>query len=141
MTAHTHTQLEEAIVHFANVETLHQNGNLKAGVNKNDYITRSYMLHTLSALQEGNVYMLQTWVSVSASIVFNDTINPRDSLLKRFFDQLCRFAYDENMKLHGKYNDEQDDGAIAFQMFIYWVKVVITSSTVEYYQRLVHGLL
>ena len=141
MTGLTHTQLESAIGNFENVETLHQNGNIKAGISKNDYITRSYTFHTNILLQHGLFYLWKDWISVSAIYVFTSTNDARGALLKRYADQLLRFAYDENMKLHGKHNGEQDDGAIAVLMFGYWPQVVISSKTIDYYQNIVHGCL
>jgi hypothetical protein len=141
MTGKTHTQLEDAIGHYDNVFTLHQNGNIKAGVTKNEYITQSYVTTANSALDAGLVYISKDWISVTASTVFKHTADPMAAILKRFYEQLCRFARDENLKLHGKHNDEQDDGAVAFLMFIYWPMVVIASKTVKYYQNLVKDCL
>lgn len=137
MTGKTHTQLEDAVGHFYNVFTLHQNGGLKAGITKNDYITKSYVIAANSALDAGLVYLYKDWITVSAHMVFTSVPDTRAAILKRFFEQLCRFAYDEHMRLHGKHNDEQDDGAVAFLMFIYWTMVVVSSTTVPYYQNLI----
>lgn len=137
MTAMTHTQLADAVGDMVNVVTLHQNGGVKAGINKNDYITRNYVLSTNAILQEKMLFLSDKWISESAPIVYKNNKNPKEAVLKRFSDQICRYGYDERMKLTGKFDkDEQDDAAIGFFMFCYWPQTIMTSTTVPHYKEI-----
>lgn len=145
MSALTHVQLADHVERlFADVHVLRQNGGIKKGVNKNEYITRSYANKTNLLLKAGSLYLWKNWISASARSVFKESQDPRKSLLSKITEQMMRFAYNETMtKLNGKgeNEDQQDDGAVALQMFGYWPEVVIQGKNIPHYQELVKGYL
>lgn len=111
-----HRHLEELVLDIPNCHILFQGGGNKPGVMKDKTRTADYVVRTRAALDEGLIMFESNWITVTGHIKDRG----RDGILLEYKQQLMRYGYDEKMRLTGKYGAHQDDGAIAFMMFIYW---------------------
>ena len=133
-TAGFHRHFEEFVERIAGVQTLHEGGKEKPGVCKTAQLTAGYANRTKWALENDNIMVDSRW--------FTHTDDPtkggRAGMLDSLKLQLMRFGRDEKGKLTGKYDDFQDDLAIAFMMFIYWAQAVERPGISNPYAHLRH---
>ncbi len=115
-----HKRIEERFSRISDTYVIFQNGGSKPGIAKSAHITSDYVIRTRSAMHHGSIMFDEDWITVTGHI----KDRTRAGVLREFKQQLMRFGYDEKKRLNGKRGGHQDDGAVAFMMFIYWAAAV-----------------
>lgn len=118
-TGFAHTHLEEAVSEQQGCYTLHHKNGPAPGVRKDDSLTQDYASAALETIETLSFLLDTKWITVYG---FQGST---PALLAEFKSQLLRYGYDEKDKLTGKGGKgKYDDLTIAFNMAIYWSRVL-----------------
>lgn len=118
-TGFQHTHLDQAVSEDQGCYTLYQNNGVIPGVRKDEYLTQSYAMATIDAVETLSFILEENWVSVHG---FKGT---RHNLIEEFKGQFGRYGFDEKGKLGGKFGGKfKDDLMIAFMMAVYWSRIL-----------------
>ena len=123
---------------IGNCEVLHQDGGPNPGVWKSAPITEGYVSAIQDAFNTGSVKFDEKWWTTTKRPpkIGTGSKSETDYIKSALKDELTRFCYDEKGKLTGKINGYNDDKAIAFLMFFYWGRAILSSEPGNKYLHL-----
>jgi hypothetical protein len=125
-TGHFETRVSELVANLPNIRVLHQDGKEKPGVTKTARITSGYTECLEDAFNQNAVAFDKRWFT--NTIVKKDPVKCQTLLIKDLLkDELLRLCYTEKGKLTGKINGYTDDKTIAYMMFYFWGKAILSS--------------